>query len=100
MKEELINWFCNKGLNKEDIIEKTSENYLELGYVDSLGFLELVSFCEETFGVSFDYTTSDNTSGGFDDLDYDDTDFEDEDFENDAIFTIDGLLEVITKKAK
>ena len=78
MKEELINWFCNKGLNKEDFIEKTKENYLELGFVDSLGFLELISFCEDTFSISFD----------------------DEDFENDAIFTIDGLLEVITKKAK
>ena len=78
MKEKLLDWFCKKGVNKKDIVKKAKDNYMELGYIDSLGFLELISYCEDTFKISF----------------------EDEDFEDDAIFTIEGLINIIKKRTK
>lgn len=77
MNEDLIyDWFRQKGLTMDIIIENRKENYLEKGFVDSLGFLELITLCEEKFGISFT----------------------DEDFLDDAIFSIDGLINIVKRK--
>lgn len=77
MNEDLIyDWFRKKGFTTDVIFENKEANYLEKGFVDSLGFLELITLCEEKFGISFT----------------------DEDFLDDAIFSIDGLVNIVKRK--
>lgn len=74
-EEYLINWFVEYGnLKKEQI--KTNDNYIENGYIDSFGFLDLISNCEDYFKVRFS----------------------DKDFENEDIFTISGIVRCIEGK--
>lgn len=77
IKDSIVNWFTNKGIAKEDILANINKNYLELGYIDSFGFLELISYCESEFKISF----------------------EKEDLENNQIFSIEGIIDIISKKA-
>ena len=49
---------------------------MEAGVIDSIGFLDLISACEEKLGIAFS----------------------DDDFSNDKIFTIAGLIDIITEK--
>lgn len=75
VKHFIEDWFLENGsLKKEDI--KSNDNYIESGYIDSFGFLDLIQTCEDRFNIHFS----------------------DDDFENDKIFTIDGLAEIIEAK--
>lgn len=75
-KEFVINWFAEKSTMSQEELERNLEiNYFEQGLIDSFSFLELVSACEEKFGITFS----------------------DEDFENDEIFTISGLIHILEK---
>lgn len=77
MNENLIyEWFKKRGIEMEVIVENKDANYLELGFVDSLGFLELITLCEEKFGISFT----------------------DDDFTDNAIFSIAGLINIVNRK--
>ena len=76
IQEKIIQWFSNNSSIGDDATAHTKENYLEMGYIDSFGFLELISYCEEELGVSLS----------------------DDDFSNDEIFTIDGLVNVLDAK--
>lgn len=73
-KEVIIDWFVEHSNISVDEIECDLDiNYLEKGLIDSFGFLELISFCENQFGYTF----------------------ADEDFSNDNIFTINGLINIL-----
>lgn len=75
MREEfIINWFAEKStMSKKELEMNLDINYFEQGLIDSFAFLELITACEEKYGVSFS----------------------DDDFANDKIFTISGLIEVL-----
>lgn len=73
--EWIIEWFeKNANLNKGELNIKTS--YIEEGYVDSFGFIALISACEEKFNIQFS----------------------DGEFEDEAIFSISGIAQIIQKK--
>ena len=77
-KEFVIEWFIKNSIaTKEELVKNQTMNYLDKGYVDSFGFLELITECEEKFQITFC----------------------DEDFSDDAIFTISGLIERIKNAA-
>lgn len=77
MNENLIyEWFKKRGIEMEIIVENQDANYLELGFVDSFGFLELITLCEEKFGISFT----------------------DDDFTDDSIFSIAGLINIVNRR--
>lgn len=75
-EEKIYDWFQKKGVDANTIIENRNANYLEAGLLDSLGFLELITMCEDTFEISFT----------------------DDDFLNDAIFSIAGLINIVKEK--
>ena len=76
-KEFIINWFFEKSmLSREEVEKGLEKNYFEQGLIDSFAFLELISQCEETFGMEFT----------------------DEDFSNEDIFTIKGLIDILEQK--
>lgn len=71
----IIDWFEKKGsIRKEDIAME--DNYIERGYIDSFGFLELIQNCEDHFKIKFC----------------------DSDFEDENIFTVIGLIKIIENK--
>lgn len=76
-EEKIYEWFQKKGIDKLAINQNKSDNYLEVGFLDSLGFLELITMCENTFEISFT----------------------DDDFLNDEIFSIAGLVNIVKEKA-
>ncbi len=50
----LINWFEKKaGIKKDEILKNIEENYLELGWIDSLKFISFITDIEETFKIHF-----------------------------------------------
>jgi acyl carrier protein len=50
----VINWFEEKaGIEKDEILKKIKENYLELGWIDSLKFISFITDIEETFKIRF-----------------------------------------------
>ena len=50
----LVDWFIEKtGINKDEILKKLEENYLELGWIDSLKFISFITDIEEKFKVHF-----------------------------------------------
>lgn len=75
--EYIIKWFVEHSTEGEEIKGKTDDNYLTSGFIDSFGFLELISYCEEEYNIEFS----------------------DDDFANDAIFSIKGLAQIIDIKA-
>ncbi len=76
-RDFVLNWFAENGtLSREELEEDTGVNYLELGLIDSFAFLELISTCEEEFGIQFD----------------------DDDFQNEDIFTIEGFIGILENK--
>lgn len=76
-KDFIIGWFAeNSTLSREELEKDLTINYLETGVIDSFGFLDLISACEEKLGITFS----------------------DDDFSNDKIFTIAGLIDIITEK--
>lgn len=76
-KDFIIGWFTeNSTLSREELEKDLTINYLESGVIDSFGFLDLISACEEKLGITFN----------------------DDDFSDDRIFTIAGLIDIITEK--
>lgn len=72
--EWLVDWFALHGRLKRRV-ESTTENYLEKGWLDSFGIVELLTDVESQFGVRFN-----------------------EDFFSDPRFpTVDGLGELISE---
>ncbi len=70
-KEFVLEWFeKNSTMTREELENNLEINYLEEGLIDSFGFLELISACEEQLGISFN----------------------DDDFANDEMFTLSGLI--------
>jgi len=50
----IIDWFeQNTGIQKDEIIKNLEENYLELGWIDSLKFISFVTDIEEKFKIRF-----------------------------------------------
>ena len=50
----IIDWFVqNTGIQKDEIIKNLEENYLELGWIDSLKFISFVTDIEEKFKIRF-----------------------------------------------
>ena len=77
IKNELIEKFAKTtGISEENIKKRSAENYFESGWLDSAAFLELITFIEEKFSVTFDA----------------------DDFQNPDFMTIDGLCEIIKNK--
>lgn len=76
-KDLIIGWFTeNSTLSREELEKDLTINYLEAGVIDSFGFLDLISTCEEKLGITFS----------------------DDDFSDDKIFTISGLIDIVTGK--
>ena len=76
-RDFIIGWFAESStLSREELEKDLTINYLEAGVIDSFGFLDLISACEEKLGIAFS----------------------DDDFSNDKIFTIAGLIDIITEK--
>lgn len=70
----VVNWFIQRGvLTQGKADESMCVNYLEQGWIDSFGFLELIEACEQKFQIVFS----------------------DDDFANEKIFTISGLIETL-----
>lgn len=50
----IIDWFIqNTDIQKDEIIKNLSENYLELGWIDSLKFISFITDIEEKFEILF-----------------------------------------------
>ena len=50
----IINWLeDNAGIEKDESLKKNEENYLELGWIDSLKFISFITDIEETFKIRF-----------------------------------------------
>ncbi len=76
--EWLVKWFAENGDVTEEMLRNNpEENYFVAGYIDSFGFIALMSAVEETFHIQFT----------------------NEEFANPAISTIHGLTELLRKKA-
>ncbi len=73
----LEEWFSNNSSKSvEEIKEKEDENYFAEGFVDSFGFISLLSDIEEKFGTTFS----------------------NDDFLDRSFATINGLASMINKK--
>lgn len=54
IKKWLIEWFCGQtGYTPKEIEEHANDNYFDIGYIDSFGFIELIETLEETHHVAF-----------------------------------------------
>lgn len=73
-RDWIVEWFSkNISLPAATIMERSGQNYFELGYVDSFGFIGFLSDLEEHLGFEFDNSQ----------------------FEDRRFATIDGLCEII-----
>lgn len=73
-EEWIIKWFVNNGkMSEKEVIANINKNYIDIGLVDSFGFLQLLSDIAEEFEMEFS----------------------DEDFSNEKFFTISGLSELL-----
>lgn len=76
VKEWVINWFVNSAnCEREKVEENFEQNYIEVGLVDSFGFLQLIADIEEMGTI-----------------------LSDKDFENEALFTINGLIAILEER--
>ena len=72
--EWIVSWLADQaGILKDDVEKHLSENYFDLGYIDSFGFIELLDSIESEYGIQFD----------------------NEQFEDRKFATISGLAEII-----
>ncbi len=79
MKDWVLNWFHNRtGIAIEELLAQEESNFIEQGFVDSFGFLELVSECEQNNPVEF----------------------RDEDFSSEIFYTIKGFSETAEARKK
>lgn len=75
----MIEWFIKNGNNERQMIEDNlNNNYVEVGLVDSFGFIQLIADVEEEFKISFN----------------------DSDFVDEKLFTIQGMCERVLERAK
>lgn len=73
----LEKWFSNNSSKSlDEVKEKSEENYFTEGFVDSFGFISLLSDIEEKYGVTFS----------------------NDDFLNRSFATINGLAKMINTK--
>ncbi len=74
----LEDWFVSNGnVSKEDIQAHLDDNYFEMGYIDSFGFIMLISKIEEELGIRF----------------------ENDQFQNRSFSTINGLAKCMEEKS-
>lgn len=79
INDYLIQWFCKEtGLKFETISDKVEENFFELGWVDSLLFINFICDVEQNFNIEFN----------------------NEDFQDRAFSTINGLSEIVERKIR
>ena len=72
--EWIVSWLAeHASVSKDDVKKHLSENYFDLGYIDSFGFIELLDSIESEYGVQCD----------------------NEQFEDRKFATISGLAEII-----
>lgn len=72
--EWIVSWLADHaGILKDDVEKHLGENYFDLGYIDSFGFIELLDSIESEYGIQFD----------------------NEQFEDRKFATISGLAEII-----
>lgn len=78
-KDFVRDWFVQRGaVTQEEMDHAMDQNYLEQGWIDSFGFLELIETCEQKFKMTFS----------------------DDDFSDEKIFTVSGLIEILKKANK
>lgn len=74
IKMWLANWFADRaGVTIDKVKEHFDDNYFDLGYIDSFGFIELLDAVETEYGTMFD----------------------NEQFEDRSFSTISGMAEII-----
>ncbi len=75
----VVNWFksTNNLLSTEDILNNMEGSIVELGFVDSMNMMELISDIESEFNISLGHTH----------------------FEDERIFTVKGLTEIIYEES-
>lgn len=55
VQEWLINWFVkNAEADREELYKNISENYFQLGYIDSFEFINLIGDIENQFNIEFE----------------------------------------------
>lgn len=53
-KEWIIDWFKTHSSESADVIEQAiKENYMEIGLIDSFGFVQMLSDIDDEFDVMF-----------------------------------------------
>ena len=75
----IINWFVkNADVTKGELDQHLSDNYFDMGYIDSFEFISLIGEIEDKLGVQFD----------------------NDQFEDRSFSSIDGLIRIIEEKLK
>ncbi len=55
MLDWVLDWFINnRDIDLEEAKKHLDENFFELGYIDSFGFIMLISAVRESFDITFD----------------------------------------------
>ena len=55
MLDWVLDWFAkNRDIDLTIANQHLDENFFELGYIDSFGFIMLISAVQEQFGITFD----------------------------------------------
>lgn len=55
MLDWVLDWFAkNRDIDLEEAKHHLDENFFELGYIDSFGFIMLISAVQERFNITFD----------------------------------------------
>lgn len=74
IKTWLSNWLSNRaGISADEVSSHLDDNYFDLGYIDSFGFIELLDAIETKYGIMFD----------------------NEQFEDRGFSTVSGMTEII-----
>ena len=74
IKTWLSNWLSNRaGISADEVSRHLDDNYFDLGYIDSFGFIELLDAIETKYGIMFD----------------------NEQFEDRGFSTVSGMTEII-----
>lgn len=79
VKKWLISWFLkNTNADEEEIKKNFSEDYISIGWIDSLKFIEFIDACEKEFNIRFS----------------------NDEFQNREFATINGITKIIEEKLK
>lgn len=77
IKEYVISWFIENSICTEvEVSEHLESNYFEMGWIDSLQFIQFVTDLESKFSITFDNS----------------------EFQDRAFATISGLCDIILQK--